>query len=380
MFGCLRAAPRSIIGSIGLLALTAWQPAAAAPGTALTCANLSSLSAIVEVLRKNGIDPLVATPGGSDPMAVAVVPADADAAEQAAQAFQLRRLEPAGEGESRETMILPRLRPTAQPEVVAEKPVKPEPTAPGMATSAAYRTFIAGLATLAKLRLDDPKNLARAKALLVKSDLVSLAHAWLAQCAEIAARSSDFTSGVEKAAAGGPDQLNSNIEKQPSAALNIGGWQSASLAIRQEIAKDIRLMESVSFRLSEISYGRAGGEAHFAELANKGDITSAAPASAPSPTSVSPTLTDRAKPLMAQMLALGAHMHLAQKVSTTGPDPLATTLVTNKDNDQCLRWAQLNLDQCMAAARDNQERAYCLGKQGIDERVKCWSVMLGASS
>ncbi|MFZ1992229.1 MAG: hypothetical protein WAW96_20940, partial [Alphaproteobacteria bacterium] len=315
MFGRLRAALRPIIGGLGLFALATPLPAAAAPA-GIACAGLSSLSAIVEVLRENGIDPLIATPGGADPASVAVVPADSDAAEQAAQAFQLRRLEPAGEGESRETMILPRLRPSAQPEVATqEKPVKPEAPAPGLATSAAYRTFIAGLATLAKLRLDDPKNLARAKALLVKSDLSSLAHAWLAQCAEIASHSDAFVDGVEKAAAGGADQLNNSIEKQPGSALNIGGWQSASLAIRQEIAKDIRLMESVSFRLSEISYGRSSGEAHFAELANKGDITSAAPAGAPSPSSVSPTLNERAKPLMAQMLALGAHMHLAKQAS-----------------------------------------------------------------
>ncbi|HXZ68201.1 MAG TPA: hypothetical protein VEH07_06395 [Alphaproteobacteria bacterium] len=381
MFGRLRVALRPIIGCFGLFALATPLPAAAA-SAGIACAGLSSLSALVDVLRENGIDPLIATPGGIDPVSVAVVPADSDAAEQAAQAFQLRRLEPAGEGESRETMILPRLRPNtqAQTETAAEKPVKPEAPTPGLATSAAYRTFIAGLATLAKLRLDDPKNLARAKALLVKSDLISLAHAWLAQCAEIASHSDAFVDGVEKAAAAGADQLNSNIEKQPGTALNIGGWQSASLAIRQEIAKDIQLMESISFRLSEISYGRAGGEAHFAELANRGDITSAAPAGAPSPASVSPTLNERAKPLMAQMLALGAHMHLAKEASATGPDPLAATLVTNKDNDQCFRWAQLNLDQCMAAARDNQERAYCLGKQGIDERVKCWSVLLGASS
>ena len=348
----------------------------------LTCAGLSSLSAIVDVLRENGIEPLIATPGGTDPMSMAVVPADSDAAELAAQAFQLRRLEPAGEGENRETMILPRLRPSLKaPEVAeTEKPVKPEPPVAGSATSAAYRTYIAGLATIAKLRLDDPKNLARAKALLVKADLVSLARAWLAQCAEIASRSQAFVDGVEKAAgSGGAEKLNTSIESQPGSVLNIGGWQTASLAIRQELAKDIRLMESVSFRLSEISDGRPGGEAHFAELANNGDPTSAAPAGTPSPASVSPNLSERAKPLMTQMLALGAHMHLKQ-ASAAGPDPAATVLVTNKDNDQCLKWAQLNLDQCMAAARDNQERAYCLGKQGIDERVKCWSVLLGASS
>jgi hypothetical protein len=380
MFGRLRAAPR-LIAFAGFVVLLGGTPAAAGPA-ALACAGLSSLSAVVDVLRENGIDPFVAAPGGADPVSVAVIPEDSEAAEAAAQAFQLRRLEPAGEGESRETTILPRMRPSREEVTTSEaKPVTTVKPTPGAATSAVYRSFIAGLSTLAKLRLDQPQNLARAKALLVKSDLVSLARAWLARCAEIASQSQAFVDGVEKAAgAGGADQLNSNIERQPSSVMNIGGWQSASLAIRQEMAKDIRLMQSVSFRLSEISYGRSGGEAHFAEEANKGDLTSAAPAGSPSPASLSPTLGERAKPLMTQMLALGAHMHLAEQASKPEPDPTATMLETNKDNDQCMKWAQLNLDQCMAAARDNSERAYCLGKQGIDERVKCWSVLLGAAS
>lgn len=79
------------------------------------------------------------------------------------------------------------------------------------------------------------------------------------------------------------------------------------------------------------------------------------------------------------MLALGAHLHLSNQ-GTVGLDPAQSALATNKDNDQCLRWAQLNLDQCLAAARDNQERAYCLGKTGIEERSQCWSALLGPSS
>lgn len=379
MLGRLRAALQPFIAFAGCcFVLLSTAPAAAAPAE-LACAGLSSLSAIADVLRKNGIDPFIATPGGADPISVALVPVDSEAAEQAAQAFQLRRLEPGSEGENRVTMILPRLRPSREEAPV--KPVKAVAPVSGAATSAAYRSYIAGLATLAKLRLDQPQNLARVKALLVRSDLISLTRAWLARCAEIAAQSQSFADGVEKAVgAGGADQFNSNIEKQPSSVMNIGGWQSASLAIRQELAKDIRLMQSVSFRLSEISYGRSGGEARFADEANKGDLTSAAPAGSLSPASVSPTLSERAKPLMTQMLALGAHIHLANQSPKPGPDPAAVMLQTNKDNDQCMKWAQLNLDQCMAAARDNSERAYCLGKQGIDERVKCWSVLLGASS
>ncbi len=71
---------------------------------------------------------------------------------------------------------------------------------------------------------------------------------------------------------------------------------------------------------------------------------------------------------MTQILALGARMQLAQKGSL--PDPQGASYA---DNDQCLRWAQLNLNQCLAAAHDNTERAWCLGNHGIHDRVKCWS-------
>jgi hypothetical protein len=346
---------------------------------AIACAGLASLEALADTLRLNQVDPFVAPAAeGGEPLALAVVPADSDAVEAAALAFKLRRLLPSPEGPGAETLILPRARPARERPEATPAPPKTQPVT---ATSDAYRKFIADLTYIAKLRLDDPKNLARARQLLVNHNLISLARGWIAWCGEIAAQSQEFVNGVEKAAGqnGGADNLKSTIAKQPFTVLDFGGWQSASLAIRKQIAEDSALMASVAWRLSEIAYGRTANEAHLAQEANKGNLTSAAPRDASPSVSAASTLGSRSKPIMTQMLALGAHLHLSN-ASTVGLDPAATAMATNKDNDQCLRWAQLNLDQCLAAARDNQERAYCLGKQGIEERAKCWSWILSPQS
>ena len=376
MIGRSRAVYRLLVASM-LIALCGVATAAPARADmAIACAGLSSLDAIVDTLRLNQIDPLVQSPAvGAEPLSAAVEPVDSDAAEAAAMAFKLRRLEPSATGEATETMILPRERPAREAPVVAPKPPKVAPTT---ATSDAYRKFIADLTYIAKLRLDDPKNLARARQMLVNHNLISLARGWLAACSEIAARSQDFISGIEKAASqnGGADNLKSTIEKQPFMVRDFGGWQSASLAIRKQIAQDTLLMASVAWRLSEIAYGRTGNEARLAAEANKGNITSGAPTAAAAASSLPASST---KPLMTQILALGAHLHLSNQ-SSVGLDPAASAMAANKDNDQCLRWAQLNLDQCLAAARDNQERAYCLGKLGIEERANCWSWIAGPQS
>lgn len=301
MVGRWRAAIPIVLALAALVA----GPTLAAADSERGGGGLAALSAIVETLQINGIEPLVRSPvaGGDEPFSVALVPVDSDAAQAAAAAWNLRRLQPTEGGVRQETMILPRQRPARADEAEARElaPTPPKAT-PVTATSDAYRKYIADLTYIAKLRLDDPKNLRRAQQLLVNHSLISLARAWIAQSSEIAARTQDFMSGVDKAADknGGPDSLKSTISKQPFMVLDFAGWQIASLAIRKDLARDLALMASLAWRFSEIAYGRAGGEVRYAQEANKGNLTAAAPAGSPSPASVSssPQLSDRAKPLM----------------------------------------------------------------------------------
>lgn len=242
--------------------------------------------------------------------------------------------------------------------------------APEAAATAAYDDFQARILEISKLRLDQPKNITRAQALLVAPTETALARGWIVSFAHIAAGSEKFAEGVRQAAkrAGGADQLIAELEANPSGALKLKGAEAAQRDIRAAVAEDSVNMSALTFRLSEVAYGRTAKEPDFALQAQSGaplkGITGA----------TSPTkgdLSKRSTPLLSQVLALGAIMTLAPE--TTGEDAAISRLSTNLESDQCLKWARLNLAQCLAAAHDSQERAYCLSQHGLDERSKCWS-------
>lgn len=341
------------------------------------CASLSSFSAISDAMRLKDIDPmLVPSPTGVEPIAAPVEPIDTTAALDQAMTWKLRRTEATESGEITESMILPRRRPAPTTKVAAPKLSKPKVLA---AASEAYRRFIADIRAISKMRLDDPKNLRRAQAMLKSYDDRRLARGWLALCAEIAVKSNDFVGGIKKAAGqkGGADDLKAELTLKPVTAFSFPGWENATRAIISEVARDTALMQSVADRLSEIAYGRTSKEASLAEAARRGDPNPDSPATAPTGSSLASAsqLNSKAQAFIGQMLAVGARLYLSDR-TTLGGDPEASAMAANRDNDQCLRWAKLNLSQCLAAAHDNNERAYCLGKQGIEERAKCWSWLL----
>jgi len=239
-------------------------------------------------------------------------------------------------------------------------------------TPADYRTFRDQISQISKLRLDDPKNVDRAKIMLLAHDERELSHGWVAQCSDVAAHEDKFVAGVKRAAerAGGPEQLIAQLKSQPSSVLEISGWQSASQAILSAVAQDGAAMQSVSHRLSEIAYGRTAKEAQLASEAQRSSgVTGATKARSPR----------TASPMMTQILALGAVMTVSQETRLQ-VTPVEASLVVDKDNDQCLRWSDLNLKQCLAAARDNQERAYCLSEEAIGSRSDCWSKVVQPAS
>jgi hypothetical protein len=240
------------------------------------------------------------------------------------------------------------------------------PGASPAALSAAYRDFHDRVVEISKLRLDQPKNVVHAQKLLVAPNEVVLSRGWVAAFAEIAARSEKFSDGVKAAAAraGGTDKLVAKIKADPNSVLEFDGAQAAEKEVMAAIAEDSAAMGALTYRLNEIAYGRTSKEADLARQAQNGDVKGVTGA-------VSPRgkLSSRAAPLMSQILALGAAINL----SKDGNDKALTRLTANQENDQCLRWARLNLAQCLAAAKDGQESAYCLAQHGLDERAKCWS-------
>ena len=82
----------------------------------------------------------------------------------------------------------------------------------------------------------------------------------------------------------------------------------------------------------------------------------------------------RSQGIMSQVLELAARLSLDR---TDGRSMRATAqLLENEETTRCVRWAQLNLNQCMAATRNQAEEAYCTGRHGVNELSECWGWMV----
>lgn len=238
------------------------------------------------------------------------------------------------------------------------------------ALSAAYRQFHDNVIEISKLRLDETKNVKQAQALLVAPGEVMLSRGWVAAFAEIASQSTPFAEGLRKAAAKeGTDDLIAQLRANPNSVFAIKGADAAQKDVVSAIAEDTAIYRALSHRLNEVAYGRAGKEPDLARQAQANPYAAGVTGATKPTASMSP----RATPLMSQVLALGAIMSLSKPMSAK--DVKLASLTVNTENDQCLRWARLNLAQCLAASKDGQERAYCLSQHGLDERAKCWSWM-----
>jgi hypothetical protein len=229
---------RSILlcGGLGIgLLLSAIVPISAA-GTGQPnggIASLSALSAIADVFRLNGIDPMhVLSPVGVEPLSAAAEPVDSEAAWAAAQDRKLMRMRTGADGKRREVMVLPRPRPQApgaavtaakRPTAVTEaKPAKPPAPQPLADESEGYRRFLNDVIAISKMRLDNPKNLRRAQAMLTSHDELRLARGWLAMCSEIASKS---TAGSSR-----PPQRMVVISRWKPTSPRSRSWSSISAA------------------------------------------------------------------------------------------------------------------------------------------------------
>ena len=368
----------------GTVALTAGISLAKAEG-ALPVGALTPLWRIGVVVDESGLDPTLQTgpfdPNAPRPVNVAVVPPSvlnpAMAAESASDGDpdKLARLQ-IPEIEEAPAVIRPRRKPPVPPRVVTADARTQPPIAgsDAMALKAAsYRRFIDDVYQVAKLRLDKPRNINRATKILMAHDPKGISHGLVAQGGTIAVGSKPFKSGLEAVAKrrGGPDAFIKSLRNTPNDVHGIKGAEAAQQDILKSVATDIAVMRSLSYRLIEVAYERSGNEPRLSAEAGNGGLTLASLQSSGMAPNIPSRTGSHGWPIVTQMLQVGAHMGIE------GAAELADiALMKNKKNDQCLKWAKLNLDQCIAAARLTSEKAFCLSKHALDERAECFGVTL----
>ncbi|MFO1186979.1 MAG: hypothetical protein U1E87_05735 [Alphaproteobacteria bacterium] len=368
---------------VGLAAAGLSVPAQAALGPA-AAAGSTVLGPLVEAFLARHIDVFALAPVAAPPLEVAALPPDS-----MGPGGERRLPYPGAPGEPS-----PRPRPSGAPP--AETVEVPTPSAKVADTLQAaintYQRFKAGIMALAKLRLDQPPSIRQAQKLLAGQNQAALSRGWVGSFGQAAAKVSEFAAGLTGAAAKEtPDALKTRLEQKPGDVWQVAGAANASSAVVKQVASDLLIMESVAYRLVDLSSNHETSRQASSESGNyfsppappAGDTTPEAKKPATQKISelsaamrtARSTGDSPAKSLMAQILAVGARMQLSQAGAL--PDPASAS---HAETDQCLRWAQLNLAQCLAAAHDNTERGWCLGAIGIHDRAKCWASVAGAGS
>ena len=69
------------------------------------------------------------------------------------------------------------------------------------------------------------------------------------------------------------------------------------------------------------------------------------------------------------ILTLAARRILGETLDEVGK-------IEHPDALRCLRWARLNLDQCMVSSHTPAEEAWCAGVHGVEEVSACWRFLL----
>ena len=251
-----------------------------------------------------------------------------------------------------------------------------------------YAEFDRALNAAASSRLNTPKEVRRVLRDLRYTKADQIGKGWYAFRAVVAANHPDFARGVrDEIETLGERTVLKQLTGSGSYARSIAGAQSAAAEVIDAIAEDNQLMASLSERFLSaarefqnkkwgmtrpLSDGKMTAELDADEdmadenmadqLAALGralrEVAGITPAHAYSPAT------------MERILALGA-----QRVIGVSPGE-SQSLMSDRASDKCLKWARLNLNQCLAAAHFPSEEAWCTGKHAIGDVRACWAKAL----
>lgn len=250
-------------------------------------------------------------------------------------------------------------------------------------TYAAYRN---DLEDIAQAPLGDKSNVAMAHQRLTGYDHETLAKAWVAYNSAVAAQETAFASEVAKTTKRqGASSYLTSLQNHPEDVFELRSSGRAAKKVLTSITNETAQIRHMAASFRQASYdlqlskvpapiGKArqyalkdlfigGLDGGFIQASNKGSDMVLS----------NPNLGPGARPMIGKMLTVGAHMSLdrAEGKYATQTDQL----VANSEGVQCLKWAKLNLAQCLAAARDVSEEAFCTGRHGLKDVAACWSYM-----
>lgn len=306
-------------------------------------------------------------------------PAGTSPAQQKSQQASL----PAPADSGTEVFILPEPRP-AQGVAALSGPLPSDTSLNGFAQD--YAVFQSVLNDASTLKLNTPNQVRHVLQQLRYSEPKRIARGWIAYRALIAARDPAFARGVQaRVAAEGRDNVLANLSGRGVYARRIDGAGSATAAVIETIAADNVKMATLSQRF--LTAARDFQSKKWGSLTPLPEERTVDTAALEEGRGVfeaikrefSPVSTAHAAsaPLMEQVLAVAARHVIDEQEAQS---QLIDSFTANSNSTRCLRWARLNLNQCLAASHFPSEEAWCTGKHGLEDVRACWAKVLPRSA
>ena len=245
---------------------------------------------------------------------------------------------------------------------------------------ASYQSYRKDLVTIANGDVDNA-SVRAAHRRLASHDYKTLSRAWVAYNSAVAARTPAYNKEINKAAKKNK-RLLASLDASSDQVFNYRSSNAAAQSIVRNISAETAQLTEMgsSFRKAAMDMQQsktprmAINQTTMSRFMDptKGDNIVLAGAGAKQYRATS--LDEKSKPMMNQMLSLAAHMSVTE--AKGGKYSAATaTLVENRKGERCLKWAKLNLAQCLAATRNTSEEAFCTGRHALSEVSDCWSYM-----
>jgi len=235
-----------------------------------------------------------------------------------------------------------------------------------------YRSYRRDIDELSEMPFTSRDEVQNAYELIMGYEPVDLTRGWFAHQALVASRAPGFMDMIRTTARErGQAEFFATAQQDSSFLWGISSNTAAINFVFDGLYQDAREARAVGQVLNDRAYAYmdtrygsrlpAGAVANATELLGDGGATSGERAY---------DVPYRAQQVMQRVLELAARLSLD---SSGGRNLNAAGLLSvDHQTNQCLRWARLNLAQCMAASRTTAEEAYCTGRHGVDDIADCW--------
>jgi hypothetical protein len=272
----------------------------------------------------------------------------------------------------------PPLAPPAPDNADATGAINPTAKTPVDGQAKSYEAFASDIDRLTRTEFKTPKDVQAAYDQLLKHQPEKLAEGWIAYSARLVASNETFAKSIgDEVERRGRDTVMQKIMADPKYVNKLPGAYDALDGLMKQVARDTSKLAQLGDRFIQTAYAfqkKKWGEA-------EGVLPRAHYAEAETPHLIQAGLFSKKEEPAAPVGVTQRVLLLAASLDAGGPDTtVSKDLMRDPNLAQCMRWARLNLNQCLAAAYFPSEQAYCTGKHGITEVSACWSNLLPTKS